>query len=162
VRNKQFEGLRELVGKDPAFVPDFGPPRLHPTAGAVAVGARFFLIAFNVNLKTTDVAIAKAIAKKIRERDGGLPRLKALGFALAERGLSQVSMNLTDFRVTSILRAFEAVEREARARGVEVVESEVVGLVPREALFEGIEARIRLAGFDRRKQVVEERVGAPV
>jgi glutamate formiminotransferase len=161
VRNRQFEGLLGLVGKDPAFAPDFGPPRMHPSAGGVSVGARFFLVAYNVNLRTPDVAVAKEIARKVREKDGGLPRVKALGFSLAERSLSQVSMNLTDYRVTSVLRAYEAVEREARARGVEVVESEVVGLVPREALFEGIEERIRLERFDRRRQVVEDRLGIP-
>ena len=161
VRKGEFEGLREAIGKDPDRAPDFGPGRIHPTAGAIAVGARFFLIAYNVNLKTTDVAVAKGIAKKVRERDGGLPRVKALGFTLSDRGLSQVSMNLTDFRVTSILRAYEAVEREARALGVEVVESEVVGLVPRDALFDGVEARVRLSGFERRKQVIEDRLGIP-
>ncbi len=161
VRNKQFEGLLGLVGTDPLFAPDFGPSRMHPSAGGVSVGARFFLIAYNVNLRTPDVAIAKEIAKKVREKDGGLPRVKALGFSLAERGFSQVSMNLTDYRVTSILRAYEAVERHARERGVEVVESEIVGLVPRAALFDGIEARIRLAGFDRGHQVVEDRLGIP-
>ncbi|MCI0585716.1 MAG: glutamate formimidoyltransferase [Planctomycetes bacterium] len=161
VRNKQFEGLLTLVGTDPAFAPDFGPPRMHPSAGGVSVGARFFLIAYNVNLRTPDVAVAKEIAKRVREKDGGLPRVKALGFFLAERALSQVSMNLTDYRVTSILRAYEAVERHARERGVEVVESEIVGLVPRAALFDGIEARIRLAGFDRGRQVVEDRLGIP-
>jgi len=161
VRKGQFEGLSEAIGRDPERQPDFGPAKIHASAGATAVGARFFLIAYNVNLESDDVDLAKRIAKKVRERDGGLPRVKALGFALADRGIVQVSMNLTDFRVTSILVAFEAVEREARAAGVEVRESEIVGLVPRDSVFEGIEGRLRLNGFERSRQVVEDRLGLP-
>jgi glutamate formiminotransferase len=161
VRKGEFEGLAQAIGRDPEKDPDFGPKRIHPSAGAIAVGARFFLIAYNVNLESDDLDVAKRIARKIRERDGGLPRVKALGFLLADRGIAQVSMNLTDFRVTSLLVAFEAVEREARAAGVEVRESEIVGLVPCDAVFDGIEARLRLRDFDRSRQVVEDRLGLP-
>jgi glutamate formiminotransferase len=156
VRKGQFEGLRELIGKDPARDPDFGPKHVHPTAGAVAVGARTFLIAYNVNLKSPDVAIAKAIAKKVRERDGGLPKVKALGFFLEDRDVAQVSMNLTDFTVTPIRAAFDAVAAAAAAAGVEVLESELVGLTPRAALDRETAEHIHLAGFDPKTQVIED------
>jgi glutamate formiminotransferase len=156
VRKGQFEGLRDLIGKDAERDPDFGPRRIHPTAGAVAVGARTFLIAYNVNLKTADVAIAKAIAKKVRERDGGLPKVKALGFFLEDKKVAQVSMNLTDFNVTPVRKAFDAVAAEAKAAGVEVLESELVGLTPRAALDRETAKHIRLAGFDPSRQVIED------
>ena len=156
VRNGEFEGLRDLIGKDPARHPDFGPVKIHPTAGAIAVGARFFLVAYNVNLKTDDVKVAKAIAKQVRERDGGLKCVKALGFFLEDRKLAQVSMNLTNHTVTSIEKAYSEVERLAKAAGVEVLESELVGLAPRAALPEGAAGRVKLARFDPAKQVLEE------
>ncbi|EQD57589.1 glutamate formiminotransferase, partial [mine drainage metagenome] len=135
VREGQFEGIRASIASDPARAPDFGAARVHPTAGAVAIGARPVLIAYNVYLTTPDVAIAKRIAKAIRARDGGLPEVKALGFEIAERHRAQVSMNLTDYRVTPVHRAFEAVRREAQRYGVAPEESEIVGLVPEDALF---------------------------
>jgi len=156
VRAGQFEGLRDLIGRDPARAPDFGPPRIHPTAGATAVGARFFLIAYNVNLDSADVKLAKSIAKQIRERDGGLKCVKALGFFLEDRQLAQVSMNLTNYQVTSIERAYAEIEKLARAAGVALRESELVGLAPDAALPAGVAARVRLAGFDRKKQILEE------
>jgi len=138
IRRGQFEGVREEVKTNPDRAPDFGPPfpesRLHPTAGATVVGARKFLIAYNINLITADVAIAKAIAKKIRASSGGFPCVKAMGVDLKARHLAQVSMNLTDFETTSIGTVFDAVVREAAAHGVGVVGSEIVGLVPRRAL----------------------------
>src|SRR4030095_14040861 len=117
---------------DPAKAPDFGPSRIHPTAGATAVGARFFLIAYNIQLETADVEIAKEIPPAIRERDGGLPRVQAKGFEIEHDGkkLAQVSMNLLDFRQTSIARVFEEVERRAKQRGAPIFDSELVGLVP--------------------------------
>jgi len=160
VRNKEFEGLMDLVGKDPDFQPDFGPHQLHPSAGAVAVGARTFLIAYNINLETRDVGIAKAISKEVRERDGGLPRVQAMGFFLDDRGMAQVSMNLLDYQITPIRTVFDTVAAKARAAGVEIVESELVGLVPRPALDEETAVYIRLRGFDPRQQVVEERLKA--
>lgn len=158
VRSGEFEGLRERIGSDPAREPDFGPPRIHPTAGAIAVGARFFLVAYNVNLASDDVKLAKAIAKRIRERDGGLKCVKALGFFLEDRKLAQVSMNLTNYAVTSIEKVFGEIERLAREAGVAVLESELVGLAPRAALPEGVAQRVRLARFDPAQQLLEERL----
>jgi glutamate formiminotransferase len=133
VRGKGFEKLREEIATNPNRIPDVGEPRLHPTAGAIAVGARPFLIAFNVTLATNDTMIARRIARVVRERDGGLPFVKALGFELRSRGIVQVSMNLTNYEQTSITRAFEAVREEAERLGVTVRGAEIVGLVPRAA-----------------------------
>ncbi len=149
VREGQFEGIRTAILTDPARAPDLGPARVHPTAGAVAIGARPVLIAYNVVLASPDVSVAKAIAKKVRARDGGLAEVKALGFDLAERHRAQVSMNLTDYRVTSVAKAFDAVRAEAARLGIAVEDSEIVGLVPEDALFEAAETELRLAGFDR-------------
>ena len=119
---------------NPARRPDFGGPALHPSAGAVVVGARKFLIAFNVNLATSDVEIARQIARKVRFSSGGLPAVKAMGVLLVSLNLAQVSMNLTDFEETSIDQAFEAVRAEAARHGVAVAGSELIGLVPQKAL----------------------------
>ena len=137
VRNLGIEQLREEIGSNSVRAPDIGEPRLHPSAGAIAVGARPFLIAFNVNLRSRDLSIAKRIAHAVRERDGGLPFLKALGFDLQSRGQVQVSMNLVDYQQTSVTSAFAAVQREASRLGVEIASAEVVGLVPRAALDRG-------------------------
>ncbi|MCC6673197.1 MAG: glutamate formimidoyltransferase [Planctomycetes bacterium] len=159
-RNKEFEGLQSLVGADPLYAPDFGPALMHPSAGAVAVGARDFLIAYNVNLATEDVAVAKAIAKQVREKDGGFPAVQAMGFFLDDRKQAQVSMNLLDFRRTSIRTVFDAVAKLAAAAGVSVAESELVGLVPAAAIDAAMARHVLLRSFDRRKQVVEERLAA--
>lgn len=147
IRKPQFEGLRDLIGKDPERVPDFGPLRIHPTAGCVAVGARPPLIAFNVDLDTEDVSVAKKIAHKIRERDGGLPGIKALGLPLAARKCAQVSMNLCDYTKTGLAAAFAAVEREAAALGVGVRAGELIGMVPRAAFPEDGARTLRLIEF---------------
>jgi len=136
VRRGQYEGLREAIASDPDRRPDFGPARLHPTAGAMAVGARPFLIAWNVNLASTDLELAKRIARAVRESSGGLPRVQASGFRLEEPDCAQVSMNLLDFAVTPIWRVWEAVEAGARAEGVEPAESELIGLAPLAALLD--------------------------
>jgi len=159
VREGQFEGIRTSIATDPARAPDFGAPRVHPTAGAVAIGARAVLIAYNVYLTTPDVAIAKRIARTVRARDGGLPEVKALGFEIKERGLAQVSMNLTDYRTTPIPRAFAAVRAAAEANGTGVAESEIVGLVPEDALFDAAEAYLELRTFDR-GTILERKVRA--
>jgi glutamate formiminotransferase / formiminotetrahydrofolate cyclodeaminase len=159
VREGQFEGIRETIGTDPARAPDFGPARVHPTAGAVAIGARPVLIAYNVYLTTPDVAIAKKVAKAVRARDGGLPEVKALGFDIPERHQAQVSMNLTDYRVTPVHRAFDAVRKEAERLGAGVDESEIVGLVPEDALFDAAEHYMLLKRFDR-AAVLERKVRA--
>ena len=137
VRGKGFEQLRDEIITNPERAPDIGDHRVHETAGAIAVGARPFLIAFNVNLRSNEVAIARQIARAVRERDGGLPFVKALGFTLQTRGLVQVSMNLTDYEQTSITRAFLAVRDAAARQSVEIAGVEIVGLVPRAALDRG-------------------------
>jgi len=161
IRRGQFEGVRGEVKTDPERVPDFGLPfpesRLHPTAGATVVGARKFLIAYNINLNTPNVAIAKAIAKKIRASSGGFACVKAMGVDLSARHLAQVSMNLTDFETTSIGTVFDAVAREAAAQGVEVVESEIVGLIPRRALEDAAVQYLKVAGY-RPDLIVENRL----
>jgi glutamate formiminotransferase/formiminotetrahydrofolate cyclodeaminase len=142
VRKGEFEGLRERIGMDPAADPDFGPKRIHPTAGATAVGARPFLVAFNIYLDSADVALAKDIAKRIRTSSGGLPAVQASGFAVA--GKAQVSMNLLDIDTTAPAAVFAAVEREARSRGVEILKSEVVGLIPERGLVGAGAAYLKL------------------
>lgn len=134
VRQRGFEELQERIGIDPLRVPDLGPLRMHETAGAIAIGARPFLIAFNVNLRTNDISIARAIARTVRERDGGLPFVKALGFALPSRGLVQVSMNLIDYQRTGMAEAFATVQKQAEFWKVEIAGAEIVGLVPEGAL----------------------------
>jgi glutamate formiminotransferase len=152
-----FEELALAAERDPARAPDLGGPGLHPTAGGTAVGVRPFLIAYNVNLATQDLTLAKRIARAVRARDGGLPAVRALGLVLERRGMTQVSMNLLDFRVTGLATAFTAVAELAARAGVEVVESEVVGLIP-EAALAGVHAeRLKLHGFSR-DLVVEERM----
>jgi glutamate formiminotransferase / 5-formyltetrahydrofolate cyclo-ligase len=135
IRRPQFEGLRELIST-PEYTPDFGPARLHPTGGAVVVGARPFLIAYNINLESQDIALAKEIAKRVRERTGGLPRVQALGLFLDDLNCAQVSMNLLDFSVTPIWRVWEAVRDAAAEQGVELRESELIGLAPIKALLD--------------------------
>ncbi|MGO8791879.1 MAG: glutamate formimidoyltransferase [Terriglobia bacterium] len=157
IRRGQFEGVCEEIGSNPDRLPDFGEAALHPTAGATVVGARKFLIAYNINLNTPDVAPAKAIAKKIRASSGGLPCVKAMGVELKARNLAQVSMNLTDFETTSMTTVFEAVSKEAAALGVQVVGSEIVGLVPRQALNNAAVQYLRVENF-RPKLVVENRL----
>jgi len=157
IRRGQFEGVREEITSNPSRLPDFGEAALHPTAGATVVGARKFLIAYNVNLNTPDVAPAKAIAKKIRTSSGGFPRVKAMGVELKGRNLSQVSMNLTDFETTSMATVFAAVVKEAAALGVEVAGSEIVGLVPRQALDEDAVHSLRIENF-RPELIVENRL----
>ncbi|HEV2014163.1 MAG TPA: glutamate formimidoyltransferase [Candidatus Dormibacteraeota bacterium] len=158
VRRGGFEDLRDHIG-DPDRVPDEGPPELHPSAGATAVGARIPLIAYNVNLKTTDLQVAKEIAKTIRASSGGLPNVKALGFELVDRGLVQVSMNLTDYRVTNIWKVFSAIRDEAKRRGVEVDASEIVGTIPLAAAVGVIKEAVVEPTF-RMDQILETRVWA--
>jgi glutamate formiminotransferase len=134
VRRGALELLREQITTNPERAPDAGLPQVHETAGAIAVGARSFLIAFNVILRSSDTAIARQIARKVRARNGGLPFVKALGFRLHTRGLVQVSMNLVNYEVTGMTEAYDAVRREADALGVEIQGAEIVGLVPRDAL----------------------------
>jgi glutamate formiminotransferase / formiminotetrahydrofolate cyclodeaminase len=160
VRAGEFEALRDKIGKDPAKRPDFGPDKIHPTAGATAVGAREILIAYNVNLGTNNLTVAKKIAHQIRAKDGGLTYVKALGFELKERGIVQVSMNMTDYHKSQLFKAEELIELFAERYGVPVVGSEIVGLVPMDALVDSAEFYLKLENFSR-EQILEKRLFAP-
>ncbi|HKV04741.1 MAG TPA: glutamate formimidoyltransferase [Candidatus Acidoferrales bacterium] len=157
IRKGQFEGLREEILRNPDRAPDIGEPRLHPTAGATVVGARKFLIAYNINLDTADLDVAKRIAKRIRFSSGGLPCVKAMGVDLRARKLAQVSMNLTDFEQTPIHRVYETVQREAEREGVGIVGSEIVGLIPRRAIDMTAEFYLKVENFSP-AQVLENRL----
>jgi glutamate formiminotransferase / 5-formyltetrahydrofolate cyclo-ligase len=152
IRRGGFERFPEKI-QDPAWAPDFGPPRVHPTAGVTVIGARFFLIAFNAVLDTAEVETARAVARKVREAGGGLPAVRALGVFLASRGRAQVSMNLVDYRRTSVLTALDRVRREAEALGARVVETEVIGLMPEEAALAVVGEALRLPGFGAGKLI---------
>jgi glutamate formiminotransferase / formiminotetrahydrofolate cyclodeaminase len=157
IRRGQFEGIRGEIGTNPARKPDFGEARVHPTAGATVVGARKFLIAYNVFLNTADVEIAKKIAKAVRFSSGGLRFVKGSGFLV--RGMAQVSMNLTDFEQTPIHRVFEFVKREAARYGVTPVSSEIVGLIPKLALEQAAEWFLQVENFDS-SLILENRLAA--
>ena len=159
IRRGQFEGVREEVRTNPERRPDFGEAELHPTAGATVVGARKFLIAYNINLNTADVGLAKAIAKRIRASSGGFPCVKAMGVDLAARNLAQVSMNLTDFETTPIGTVFDVVTREAAAAGVAVAGSEIVGLIPRRAMENAAVHYLKVEGY-RPDLIVENRLAS--
>ena len=172
IRKGEFEGLRERIGADPAADPDFGPKKIHPTAGATAIGARPFLVAYNIYLDSPDVGIAKEIAKRIRTSSGGLPAVQASGFEV--NGQAQVSMNLLDIDVTPPAVVFAAVAAEAKARKVAVTKSEVVGLIPERAILGAgaallslpdaadhlLEAKIREAEGPSLDEWIEELAGA--
>ena len=159
VRKGEFEGLPRKM-KDPLWAPDFGPAEPHPSAGATVIGAREFLIAFNVNLATPDVQIADRIARAIRHSSGGLRYCKAMGVALSERQIAQVSINMVNFKKTPLHRVVEMIRSEAARYGVNVVGSEIVGLVPNEALLAAADFYLRLEGF-RVSQVLENRLSEP-
>lgn len=159
VRRGQFEGLRSELAGPTQRRPDFGGPGLHPTAGATAVGARKFLIAYNVNLATSDIRLCRHIARKIRSSSGGLPHVKAIGVGLKTRDQVQVSINLTDFEISSMQRVFQAVCREAERVGTRVSDSEIVGLVPRRALPPSFQSALQLKDF-RPDMVFENRLAA--
>ncbi len=157
IRRGQFEGLRDDIQVNPARRPDFGDARVHPTAGATVVGARKFLIAYNVYLNTSDVEIAKKIAKAVRFSNGGLRYVKGMGVPV--RGVAQVSMNLTDFEQTPIARVFEFVKREAARYGVLPASSEIVGLIPKKALEDAAEWFLQVENFDA-SLILENRLAA--
>ena len=154
-QNFQYEQLKESIKED-KWKPDFGPTEIG-SAGASIIGARDFLIAFNVNLATTDLKIAKKVAKTVREKDGGLKYVKALGFELKDRGMVQVSMNLVNFKETPIHKAYELVKLEAEKNGVKVYSSEIVGLVPLEALVQVSDFYLKLENFSI-EQVLEKKL----
>ncbi len=155
LRKGQFEGMAEKV-KDPQWAPDFGTT-IHPSAGITAVGARMPLVAFNVNLNTNDLEIANKIAKNVRHLSGGLRYCKALGIALEDRGIVQISMNMTDFTKTPLYRAFELVRIEAQRYGVSIVGSEIIGLIPMDALIGTAEYYLGIENFSY-DQVLEKRI----
>ena len=157
VRRGQFEYLREAVLMDETKQPDLGGPFLHPTAGAIAVGARKLLIAYNINLDSADLELAKFIAKRIRTSSGGFPAVKALGLPLESRGLVQVSMNLTDFEQTPPHVVYAEVSRLAAAYGVQIAESELIGLMPRRAIEMAAANLLKLSNFDS-ECVIENRI----
>ncbi|HZS11359.1 MAG TPA: glutamate formimidoyltransferase [Nitrospirales bacterium] len=159
IRRGGLDGLSRRMASDPDWLPDFGPTQLHPTAGATAVGARPPLIAFNVNLDTPDIAVAKAIAEAVRFSNGGLPAVKAIGVELKSRGLVQVSMNLTNTDITPLSVAFDAVETEARRRGIVIMESELIGLPPAAAMAAVDRQRMKLTGFDA-SHILEARLAS--
>ena len=156
VRKGEFEGMVEKI-KLPEWQPDFGPAERHPAAGTVAVGARMPLVAYNINLNTPSLEIAHDIAKKIRFIGGGLRYCKAMGVELKDRGITQVSINMTDYTRTALYRAFELVRIEARRYGVSIVGSEIIGLVPMEALIDTASYYLGLENFSM-QQVLEARI----
>lgn len=156
VRRGEYEGLKESIGT-PERAPDFGPARVHPTAGATIIGARMPLVAFNVNLGTSDIGIAKKIARAVRESSGGLANVKALGVMLEDRQIAQVSMNLVNYVKTPIPRVMEMVRREADRYGVSVVESELIGLMPMDAVLDTAAYYLQLPKLEQ-SQIIEARV----
>lgn len=157
IRRGQFEGMAEKMLDQEKWKPDFGPATIHPTGGVTAIGARMPLIAYNINLDTDNLEIANKIAKAIRHISGGFRYCKALGVMLEDRGIVQVSMNLTDYTKTPVYRVFETVKMEAHRYGVNVLDSEVVGLVPQEALIDCASYYLQFGDF-RNTQVLENRL----
>lgn len=156
IRKGEYEGLAEKM-KDPRWKPDEGPDHFNPKFGATVVGARFPLVAYNINLKTRDLAFAKEIARKVRFKDGGFPHVRAMGVDLEERGMVQVSMNLTDYRVTNIPKVYEFIKEEALKKGIEIGGSEIVGLIPL-GVLEGVARNyLKCQPFSTR-QVIEQQV----
>ena len=156
IRKGQFEGMAKKLEQE-QWTPDFGPPRVHPTAGVTAMGARMPLVAFNVNLDTNRLEIADRIAKQVRHISGGLRYCKGIGIELKERKIVQVSMNMTDYTKTALYRVFELIKIEARRFGVNVVGSEIIGLVPMEALIDSAVYYLKVEDFSM-AQVLESRI----
>lgn len=157
IRKGQYEVLKEEAKTNPDRKPDVGEASLHPTAGATVIGARKFLVAFNVNLNTSDLNIAKKIAATVRASSGGFCHVKGIGLALEERGITQVSMNLVDYEKNALYRVLETIRMEARRWGVEVLETEVYGMIPANAILESAAYYLQIAGFEP-EQVLELRL----
>lgn len=154
VRKGQFEGMPEKL-LQPEWAPDYGERKIHPTAGITAIGARMPLVAFNVNLNTSDINIANAIAKSIRGSSGGYKYCKAIGVMLEDRNIAQVSMNMVNYEGTPLYRVFEAIRAEAARWGVSIIGSEIIGLTPAKALVDCAEYYLKIENFDYHKQVLE-------
>ncbi|MEF8848359.1 MAG: glutamate formimidoyltransferase [Candidatus Thermoplasmatota archaeon] len=157
VRKGEYEGLKEEIGKNPDRKPDYGPNKIHSAAGATAVGARFFLIAYNVNLGTDNLDIAKRIAKAVRHSSGGYRYVKAMGFEIKERNIVQVSMNLVNYQKTPIFRVFQTIKNEAERYGIPVIGSEIIGLTPLEAIVSTVDHFLRLEDFQM-DQILEKKL----
>lgn len=155
IRKGQFEAMPEKL-KDPQWHPDYGNQEIHPTAGIVAVGARFPLVAFNINLSTSDIEIANKIAKTIRESSGGMKWIKAIGVMLEDRNIAQVSINMINYTKTPMYRVFENVRFEAERYGVQIVGSEVIGVVPMDAMIDAAEYYLKVENFDKDSQIMEK------
>jgi len=155
IRKGQFEAMPEKL-KDPQWHPDYGNQEIHPTAGIVAVGARFPLVAFNINLSTSDIEIANKIAKTIRESSGGMKWIKAIGVMLEDRNIAQVSINMLNYTKTPMYRVFENVRFEAERYGVQIVGSEVIGVVPMDAMIDAAEYYLKVENFDKDSQIMEK------
>lgn len=155
IRKGEYEGLRKEIETNPERKPDYGPSQMHPTAGATVIGARKYLVAYNVNLETKDVEIAKKIAGKIREKDGGLPGVKALGFKVG--GFAQVSINLVDFEKTNFDEAYRAIEKEAKKLNVKIKNSEIYGMIPLEAVTRAAKNSFKIEGL-KSDQILEKRL----
>ena len=160
VRRGQFEGLRDAVSKDPSRRPDLGGPGLHPTAGACAVGARKFLVAYNIYFDSPDVALVRAIAREIRASAGGLKSVKAMGVLAHDR--AQLSMNITDFEATPLSQVYRKVQALAARHKAQIAEGEIIGLVPEAACERESEWMRQLSGFDPQTKILERRLGAPL
>jgi glutamate formiminotransferase len=160
VRRGQFEGLRDAVSRDPSRKPDLGGPGLHPTAGACAVGARKFLVAYNIYLDSPDVAIVRSIAREIRAASGGLKGVKAMG--VLAHGRAQLSMNITDFEATPISRVYRKVQGLAARHKTQLAEGEIIGLIPEAACERESDWMRQLRGFDPQTKILERRLGAPL
>ncbi len=154
VRKGEYEGIKVEIETNPDRTPDYGPSKLGK-AGAIAIGVREPLIAYNVNLDTNDLSIAKKIAKKIRFKDGGFPYVKALGFTLEDKGIVQVSMNLTNYKETNVHVVFDAIKKEAKKYGVKVLESELIGLIPESALIAAAKHYLKITDF-KNSQILEQ------
>jgi len=156
IRKGEFEGFFEKI-KDPRWKPDFGPEEVHPTAGVTAVGAREYLIAFNVNLGTTRIETAEKIAKAVRHISGGYKYVKAIAVDLKEKGMVQVSMNMTNYKKSPLFRVFETIKREAERYGVPVVGTEIIGMVPMQAMLEVAQFYLQLDDFDMNR-IIESKI----
>lgn len=154
IRKGQFEGMADKVQQE-GWEPDFGGKRIHPTAGVIAVGARPPLVAFNINLSTSDLSIASAIAKIIRRSSGGLEAVKAIGVMLEPRNIAQVSINMTDYTKTPLYRVLELVKAEAKRYGVHVVGTEIIGLTPMQAMIDSAQYYLQVEEFDSSVQIIE-------
>ncbi len=157
IRKGQFEGMAEKIKTD-EWTPDFGDKKIHPTAGVVAVGARMPLVAYNVNLNTSDINIANNIAKIIRGSSGGFKYCKAIGVMLEDRNIAQISMNMVNYEGTPLYRVTEVIKAEAKRYGVSVIGSEIIGLTPAKALIDCAEYYLQIENFDYKKQILENHI----